>query len=138
MIDSGILVDTNVVSYVMRGGPLGRAYAPCLRGNLVAVSFITVGELYYGAEKAEWGEQKRLQLESVLKRFVVIPYDHQVAKLYGRLVAQRERIGKPISVADAWIAACALRHGVALVTHNARDFDLIPDLQVITIDPSTV
>ncbi|MBM3300130.1 MAG: type II toxin-antitoxin system VapC family toxin [Deltaproteobacteria bacterium] len=111
-----VLVDTNVVSYVMKGESLGRAYAPHLQGKLLAISFITVGEMYYGAEKARWGQKRRVQLESTLRNFVVIPYDHEIARYYGVIVAQRERKGRPISFSDAWIAACALKHGVSLVT----------------------
>ena len=122
MTAARVLVDTNVVSYVMKGGPLGRAYVPHLQGKLLAISFITVGEMYYGAEKARWGRKKRSQLESALRNFVVVPYDHEIAKLYGIIVVERERKGRPISFNDAWIAACAVKHGVPLVTHNARDF----------------
>jgi predicted nucleic acid-binding protein len=35
----------------MRGGPEAKVYASHLKGKLIAISFITVGELYYGAEK---------------------------------------------------------------------------------------
>ena len=50
-----VIVDTNVVSYLMRGGSLAERYRPHLRGRLSAIAFVTVGELYFGAEKAEWG-----------------------------------------------------------------------------------
>ncbi len=127
-----VVVDTNVFSYVMKGGPLAGAYAPHLQGRLAAISFITVGELYYGVEKARWGQKKRLQLETALRNFVVIPYDHEIAKCYGMIVAERERMGRRISCADAWIAACAVRHNVPLITHNASDFEDISNLHVIT------
>lgn len=39
---------------------------------------------------------------------------------------------KPISLHDAWITACAVRHSVPLVTHNAKDFDGISSLAMIT------
>jgi tRNA(fMet)-specific endonuclease VapC len=116
----------------MRGHELARLYAPRLEGKLLAISFITVGEMYYGAEKRQWGVQKRKQLETTLRNFVVVPYDHEIARCYGRLVAERERQGKPITCADAWIAACAVRHDVPLVTHNANHFENITNLQVIT------
>ena len=50
---------TNIVSYLLKGGVLAEAYAPHVQGKLLAISFITVGELYFGAEKANWGEEKR-------------------------------------------------------------------------------
>ena len=66
-----IVVDTCVVSYIMRGGPLAEAYSPHLQNHLASIAFITVGEMYFGAEKAGWGEKKRNHLETTLRNFVV-------------------------------------------------------------------
>lgn len=68
-----IVLDTNVVPYLMKGGPLAEAYAPHVQGKLSAIAFITVGELYFGAENRNWGEKKRKQLETAIRNFVVIP-----------------------------------------------------------------
>jgi tRNA(fMet)-specific endonuclease VapC len=127
-----IIIDTNIVSYLMRKSPEAKAYAVHLQGKLVAISFVTVGELYYGAEKRNWGQTKRLQLETALKNYVVIPYDHEIARQYAKVLVEREQMGRPISFNDAWIAACALRHSTSLVTHNSKDFESIADLQIIT------
>lgn len=132
MSDAKIILDTCIVSYMMKGGPLAHAYAPHCDGRLLAISFISVGELYYGAEKAGWGVQKRNSLETVLRNFVVIPYDHEIARCYGRLVTERNRNGNPIDPNDAWIAACTLRHSVPLVTHNAKHFQGISAIKLIT------
>lgn len=127
-----ILVDTNVVSYIMRGDTRAKLYIPHLQGKLLAISFITVGEMFYGAEKKGWGEQRRKNLEDTLRKFVIIPYDKNIAWCYARIVTERERKGKPIDLHDAWIAACALRHNIAIATHNASDFEDITGLQIIT------
>ena len=132
MTGAGIILDTNIVSYLMRGGELADAYTPHIRGRLLAIAFITVGELYFGAEKRNWGEKRRNELEATLRNFVVIPYDHEIARCYGRLVAERQRDGRSHSPNDAWIAACAVRHGTPLITHNAGDFEGIAGLEVIT------
>ena len=129
---ANVLLDTNIVSYLMKGGRLANAYAPHMQGRLLAISFITVGELYFGAEKASWGQKKRTRLETILRNFVVIPYDDEIARCYGRLLAERQRAGKPIAPNDAWIAARAVRHGIPLLTHNATDFEGISGLDVIT------
>jgi tRNA(fMet)-specific endonuclease VapC len=131
-IEPGVMVDTNVVSYVMRGDTLAKLYLPHLQGKLLTISFITVGEMFYGAKKKRWGERKRRQLETALRNFVVTPYDNEIAWCYARVVTERERKGRPIGLHDAWIAACALRHGVSLVTHNASDFEEITGLQIIS------
>ena len=132
MSSAKIVLDTNIVAYLMRGGPLANTYAPHVEGKLIAIAFVTVGELYYGAEKARWGKARRRELESTLRNFVVIPYDHEIARCYGRLVTARQRAGDPIAPNDAWIAACTVRHGVPLVTHNAKDFQGIEPLEIIT------
>ena len=132
MSDAKIILDTNIVSYLMKGGPLAETYALRIQGKLLAISFITVGEMYVGAEYRKWSEKRRKVLETTLRNFVVIPYDHEIARCYGRLVAERKRNGRPIGPNDAWRAACAARHAVPLVTHNAKDFRGIEALEVIT------
>ncbi len=132
MSDSKVILDTCIVSYLMRGGSEAERYARHVEGKLLAISFITVGEMYFGAEKARWGEQKRQKLETTLRNFLVIPYDHEIARCYGRLVSERQRIGKPIAPNDAWIAACTVRHGAPLITHNPDDFIGISGLSIVT------
>jgi predicted nucleic acid-binding protein len=132
MRNAEVILDTNIVSYLMRGGELAKAYLPHVQDKLLAIAFITVGEMYFGAEKGNWGTPKRRRLERELRNFVVIPYDHEIARCYGRLVAARQRAGSPISPNDAWIAACAVRHAVPLLTHNAKHFDGIRGLSVMT------
>jgi tRNA(fMet)-specific endonuclease VapC len=127
-----LMLDTNIVSYMMKEHTLAKAYVPHLRGRVLAISFITVGEMYYGAEKDGWGERRRAALETQLRNFMVVPYDHQIARAYGLVVAEREKKGMRIEPNDAWIAACAVRHEVPLVTHNAKDFREITGLTVIS------
>ncbi len=57
-------------------------------------------------------------------------FDEVCAKPYANVVAHRRRIGRPITVEDAQIAAIALRHGLTLATRNQRDFDQIGRLQL--------
>ena len=132
MNDDKSILDTNVVSYFMRGGPMAQMYKPLVQGQLLCISFVTVGELYFGAEKANWGEKKRGKLETTLRNFIIIPYDSEIARCYGRLVAEKQKSGKSISPNDAWIAACAVRHSMALITHDAKDFENVTGLKVVT------
>ena len=132
MIDARAILDTNIVSYIMKDHSLAKLYVPHVQGKLLAIAFITVGEMYFGAEKDNWDEKKWKTLETTLRNFVVIPYDDEISRCYGRLMAERKRNGQPIAPNDAWIAACAIRHAVPLVTHNKKDFTGITSLEIIT------
>lgn len=135
MTSPKIILDTNIVSYSMKGANEAKRYTSHLAGKLLAITFVTVGELYYGAEKARWGEARRKRLEETLRNFVVVPYDYEIARCYGRVRASIEAKGRPVSDNDLWMAACAIRHGTPLVTHNAKHFVDIPDLAVVTEAP---
>ncbi|MHB1516443.1 MAG: PIN domain-containing protein [Acidiferrobacteraceae bacterium] len=131
MSEGRIIADTNIISYLMKGSALGQRYKPHLAGKVVGIVFVTVAEMHYGAEKNNWGEKRQRKLEEHLKNFVVLPYHNEIAKAYARVVVERERVGRPISWPDAWIAATAIWHRTPLVTHDG-DFGGIPGLQLIT------
>jgi predicted nucleic acid-binding protein len=126
-----IIADTNVVSYLMKGTELGQRYKRHLAGKVVGIAFVTVAEMYYGVELAGWGEKRRQQLEEHLKNFVVLPYNNEIARVYARVVVERQRQGSPIGWPDAWVAATAIWHRTPLVTHDG-DFAGIAGLQIIT------
>jgi predicted nucleic acid-binding protein len=54
-----LLLDTNIVSYIMKNAPQAQLYEKHLSGKRLAISFITVGELWAGAEWANWGHNKK-------------------------------------------------------------------------------
>ena len=83
----------------------GEAFIPILRDRLPAVSFVTVGELFFGATKARWGEKRILKLETILKRYTVIPGTYDIARAYGDIKAAfRDQVDE----CDMWIAATAI------------------------------
>lgn len=127
-----LLVDTNIISYLLKENSLARPYLVHLKGNLLFLSFISVGELYFWAEDASWGPKRRAHLEEKLRNYIVIPYDYEIARCYARIAVERKHNGKSIDLHDAWIAACAIRHGIPLVTHNVKDFEGISFLKIIT------
>jgi tRNA(fMet)-specific endonuclease VapC len=126
---SALLLDTNVVSYLIKDHPFAEQYRPTLAGHILAISFMTVAELYEGAFRANWGEKKRRLLEATLRTYVVIPPSAGICWRWGEVRSSRRR--QPISAQDAWIAATALEYSCPLVTHDRDDFDGIPGLSVV-------
>jgi len=127
-----VVIDTDVVSFLLKGDTRAQAYRPHVQDKTLAVSFMTVAELYLWAYWREWGEQKLAWLADRLRAYVVVPFDGELCKQWAVICAERQRSGRPISAQDAWIAATAVRHALPLVTHNAQDFSGIAGLTVIS------
>jgi predicted nucleic acid-binding protein len=56
----------------------------------------------------------------------------ETALLWARIKTGCEKKGRPITFADAWIAAAALQLGVPLATHNASDYAAVENLTILT------
>jgi len=127
-----VVVDTDVVSFLLKSDSRAELYRSHLQGKMLALSFMTVAELYQWAYSRNWGEQKLALLEGRLRSYVVVPYDYDLCKQWASICVERQRRGRPISVQDAWIAATALRHDCPLITHNGSDFVGIAGLTLIS------
>ena len=124
-----LVLDTNIVSFLMRGHRLADIYRPHLEGFTLAISFMTVGELYEGAYRAGWGRERLTRLEKTIRAYVVIPFGFEISRQWGAIRCERRK--RTIAVDDAWIAATARAYASPLVTHNPKDFQDIEGLKII-------
>jgi tRNA(fMet)-specific endonuclease VapC len=127
-----VLLDTNIVSFLLKGDSRAGAYAPHLQGRILAISFMTVAELFQWAAVHNWGARRTNQLEASLRNYIVLPFDIALCRLWGEVRARCRAVGHPISPQDAWIAATALRYHLPIITHNPADFEAIEELELIT------
>jgi predicted nucleic acid-binding protein len=128
-----IVLDTNIASYLHKRSEFGERYRVYLEGKLPCLAFQSVAELYQWAEARNWGERRRSQLESDLHQYLVLPYDNETAAIWARVRVECSRVGRPVTCEDAWVAACALRHYLPLVTHNPKHFEQISGLDIVTV-----
>lgn len=128
---SRIVLDTDVWSFVFKGDTRAELFSDHLVGRTPCITFATVGELYLWAELRNWGERRRSALARAIRQQVVLVWDDLIGRQWAAVRAERQRIGKPIAAQDAWIAACAMRHGLPLVTYNAAHFADVADLTLL-------
>jgi predicted nucleic acid-binding protein len=135
-----IVWDTNVVSELMRPEPHERVlvWADQQPVSEVFITAITLAELWYGIGRLPAG-RRRNELAEVFDELLtedfeqrVLDFDAVAAAHYADLVVERERIGRPISMADAQIAAICRSHGATIATRNVDDFD---DVGVEVVNP---
>jgi predicted nucleic acid-binding protein len=127
-----ILVDTDVFSFIFRKDSRADFFKPYLLNKILALSFMSVAELYYGAYKDNWGPARIGQLENQIKRYVVLPYDYLICQQWAIVKRQKELKGLGMSHSDLWIAASALRHDCPLTTYNAQHFKQVEGLTIIS------
>jgi predicted nucleic acid-binding protein len=126
-----IVLDTNVLSELIRGEPdegVMRWLDSC-DATAVSTTAITAAELLYGVARLPSGRRKK-QLREAVRGLIeedldgrVEPFDVTAAGHYAALVSDREAAGRPVSVADAQIAAICLKLEATLATRNVRDFE---------------
>jgi len=125
-----VVLDTSVVSILLRADPAAAYYIGEIRGLRAVVSFQTLEELWFGAVKNGWGSQRQSQLRQYLEQYEVVWATPELVNLSANLRNEREQAGCRLSTGDAWIAATALMLKCPLASHD-RDFEGIPDLQLI-------
>jgi tRNA(fMet)-specific endonuclease VapC len=132
----GLLVDTNVWIFAEKQGSahldrwrdLGKVY----------MSTITVSELFVGVERANNPARKAFRqqhCEALINRVSLLDFDVEVAKVHAQLMGKLPK-GLTAPIKDSMIAATALCHGHAVLTHNVADFQIFPGLVIEAWTPA--
>lgn len=124
------LLDTNIVSYVLKRRPIEVLSVFNANASRMAISSITLAELMHGAEKSSRVAENLAVIEDFCSRLEVLPYGPKAAQHYGAIRAALEKLGRPIGVNDLHIAAHARSEGLVLVTNNTSEFDRVPALEL--------
>lgn len=126
---SGFLLDTNIISELVKAKPEPRvtAWIDSIDENLLHLSVLTLGEIRKGIGTLR-DASRRVRLEAWLEsdlvaRFAerILPIDRAVADRWGRIAARAAAAKSPLPAIDGLLAATALDRNLTLVTRNTKD-----------------
>ncbi|MCL2091974.1 MAG: type II toxin-antitoxin system VapC family toxin [Micrococcales bacterium] len=125
-----IVAATNVVSELMRDdpAPLVVNWARGIDATDLTITVVTVTEIEYGLARLPDGRRKRdltARWHRVLSGYSdrLLDYDLEAAQAAADMLAERDRVGRSVSLADAQIAGICRAQGLRLATRNTKDFD---------------
>jgi tRNA(fMet)-specific endonuclease VapC len=122
------LLDTNIVIYVIKRRPIEVMGVFNENAGRMAISAITLSELFHGAEKSAKVAQNLAVIEEFASLLDVLPYTAKASLHYGAIRSALEKAGRPIGINDLHIAAHARSEGLTLVTNNLSEFERVPGL----------
>src|SRR5450759_883197 len=118
-----VLLDTKVVVAHLRSDPDLTAR---LRATpAIYVPWVVLGELHYGALRAQRREAQLALIRDFLQNATLLLPDQSISERYGEVKAELAGIGNLIPDNDIWIAATARQFDLPLVTRD-RHFAAVP------------
>ena len=113
-----IAIDTNIyTSFKCNDQSVIEAFRDC---DLIGVDITVIAELFSGFSLGDKGKKNRQELEAFLNtpRVEVLLHDLETADYYALVVKRLRAKGRPIPTNDIWIAANAMKHGLALYSFD--------------------
>lgn len=124
LVDTDWLIDASAnVSRVVRT-------LDHLSAEGLAVSIITVAEIYEGAFGLPDPDAALAAFHAFLAGYPVVPLDEDIMLAFARTRSRMRRQGELIPDFDLLIAATAIVHDLTLLTRNLRHFERIPELRI--------
>jgi tRNA(fMet)-specific endonuclease VapC len=124
-----ILLDTDICIEILRGNKKiiekRKDY-----NDSVAISFMTIGELYYGAEKSEFRKKNNILIEEFLLTVDIIESDLDIMKRFGEIKAKLRIKNEILADADIIIGSTAIEKCEKLITGNIDHFKRIENLRI--------
>jgi len=113
-----IAIDTNIyTSFKVNDQRVVDALGEC---DSIAVDVTVIAELFFGFSLDAKERKNRRELEAFLNspRVEVLVHDLETAEYYALIVKRLRAKGRPIPTNDIWIAANAMKHGLALYSFD--------------------
>ena len=126
------LIDTDwIIDHFNQIEPITRKPEE-MRPAGLAVSIVSLAELYEGVLHSTNPTQSEAVLLRFLRSLSVLPIDEEICKTFGHERGKLRQQGKTVGDFDLLIASTSLRHNLTLCTNNRRHFDMVDGLQIVS------
>jgi len=125
---ASFLVDTDWVIDHFNGVEAVTRRLQALRAQGLALSIISVAELWEGVHFSKDPARSEAMLTQFLSGVVILGIDEEICRRFGQLRGSLRSAGKLVGDFDLLVAASALRHELTLLTNNRRHFERIEGL----------
>lgn len=126
------LFDTGFCREVIRHRPPAMRERFNRDGTRLAISVVTLMELYAGAEASAFPDRNREVIDALAARLLVLDYGAKAALHTAEIMAEQSALGLPIGAYEAMIAGHARSEGLILVTTRRPSVDAVPGLLIET------
>ena len=127
-----MIADTSVIVDIMKSNKeaIEKAEEIGKSGSTIAVTSISIFELFVGVELSIKKDQERNKITRILNGLSIISFDEDSAREAGRIFAQKRRNGSTIDPEDSMIAGICARRNEILITRNIKHFKDIEGVKI--------
>lgn len=124
------LVDTDWVVHFLSGQPAVSHRLREARPDGLALSIISLAELYEGVYYSRDPQESQRRLSDLLEAVTLLGVDEDTCKLFGMHRGRLRAAGRMIGDFDLFIGATALQHNLTLLSNNRRHFEMVEGLRL--------
>ena len=127
------VVDTDwVIDYLINREETKRKLKELRRAGL-AVSIVSVAELYEGAYYARDPGRSQQVLEAFLRQVPTLGVDREICKIFGKERGRLRQQKKTVSDFDLLIASTCLCYDLTLLSNNRRHYEMVEGLRIVSL-----
>lgn len=128
------LVDTDwIIDHLCGIGPVTEKLRE-LEPEGLAISVISLAELYEGAHYSRDPTQSKASLTKFVAGVVVVPIDEEICNLFGKERGRLRKLGRTIGDCDLFIACTAICNDLTLCSNNRRHFEMVEGIKLLSIE----
>lgn len=123
------MLDTNLCIRLLRDRPPELRPRFAAEADALCTSTVVLTELLHGAAKSARPDHNRREVQALVGRIALLPFDQEAAIHAADIRAELERKGRTIGAYDLLTAGHARSRGLVVITSDLADFSRVGGLR---------